>query len=248
MSRRHFHARVVLLDWDGTLLNSYAADVRAYLAMFRALKIEWGIPELERRYSPDWYQVYRAAKVPRARWAEADRLWRKTYLAERPALLPGARAALRALKQRFVLGLVTSGSGGRVRPQLRRFGLTDYFSVCVCSEDTPRKKPHPAPLQRAIKHLGARPRGVRVCGRRPAGRRNGAADRRARDRSARPLPHGRGPARRTPGPASHVCSRRASIPAGAGIGIGYEYMLREKRRKRRAAPDISFVGAKAPTP
>ena len=150
------HAREVLLDWDGTLLNSYAADVRAYLAMFRALEIEWGTPELERHYSPDWYQVYRAAKVPRARWAEADLLWRKAYLAERPALLPGARAALRALKQRFVLGLVTSGSGGRVRPQLREFGLADCFSVCVCSEDTPRKKPHPAPLQRALKHLGAR--------------------------------------------------------------------------------------------
>jgi Haloacid dehalogenase-like hydrolase len=113
VSRRHFHARVVLLDWDGTLLDSYAADVRAYLAMFRALEIEWGIPELESHYSPDWYQVYRAAKVPRARWEEADRLWRKAYLAERPALLPGARAALRALKQRFVLGLVTSGSGGQ---------------------------------------------------------------------------------------------------------------------------------------
>jgi HAD superfamily hydrolase (TIGR01509 family) len=156
VSRRQFHARVVLLDWDGTLLNSYTADARAYLAMFRALEIEWGIPELERHYSPDWYQVYRAAKVPRARWAEANRLWRKAYLAERPSLLPGARAALRALKQRFVLGLVTSGSGGRVRPQLRGFGLADYFSVCVCSEDTPRKKPHPAPLQRALKHLGAK--------------------------------------------------------------------------------------------
>jgi HAD superfamily hydrolase (TIGR01509 family) len=156
VSQRQFHARVVLLDWDGTLLNSYAADVRAYLAMFRALEIEWGVTELERHYSPDWYQVYRAAKVPRPRWAEADRLWRKAYLAERPRLLPGARTALRALRQRFVLGLVTSGSGGRVRPQVRRFGLADHFSVCVCSEDTARKKPHPAPLQRALKRLGAK--------------------------------------------------------------------------------------------
>jgi len=36
------HARVVLLDWDGTQLDSYAADFRAFMAMFRALEIEWG--------------------------------------------------------------------------------------------------------------------------------------------------------------------------------------------------------------
>jgi beta-phosphoglucomutase-like phosphatase (HAD superfamily) len=72
VSRRQFYARVVLLDWDGTLLNSYTADSRAYLAMFRALEIKWGLAELKRHYSPDWYQVYRAAKLPRARSGRAS--------------------------------------------------------------------------------------------------------------------------------------------------------------------------------
>jgi len=157
MSHKRFHARVVLLDWDGTLLNSYAADARAYLAMFRALEIKWGLAELEKHYSPDWYQVYRAANLPRARWAEANRLWRAAYFAERPPLLPGARAVIRALGKSFTLGIVTGGSGDRVRPQIRAFGLTEYFSACVCSEDAPRKKPHPAPLQRALKRLRADP-------------------------------------------------------------------------------------------
>ena len=44
-----------------------------------------------------------------------------------------------------------------MRPQIRAFGLADYFSACVCSEDAPRKKPHPAPLQRALKRLRAEP-------------------------------------------------------------------------------------------
>lgn len=155
---KRFRARVVLLDWDGTLLNSYAADARAYLAMFRALDIEWGLAELERHYSPDWYQVYRAAKLPRARWAEANRLWRAAYLAQRPHLLPGARRVIRALGKNFTLGIVTGGSGDRVRPQIRAFGLADHFSACVCSEDAPRKKPHPAPLKRALRRLRAEPR------------------------------------------------------------------------------------------
>lgn len=125
--------------------------------MFRALEIEWGLAELEKHYSPDWYQVYRAAKVPRARWAEANRLWRAAYLAERPRLLPGARSVIRALGKDFTLAIVTGGSGDRVRPQLRAFGLAGHFSVCVCSEDAPRKKPHPAPLQRALERLRAEP-------------------------------------------------------------------------------------------
>ncbi|MGC2331435.1 MAG: HAD family hydrolase [Candidatus Acidiferrales bacterium] len=157
MSRRKFYARVVLLDWDGTLLNSYAADSRAYLAMFRALEIRWGLAELKRHYSPDWYQVYRAAKLPRARWAEANRLWRAAYFAEQPPLLPGARAVIRALRESFTLGIVTGGSGDRVWPQIRAFGLADYFSACVCSEDAPRKKPHPAPIERALQRLRAQP-------------------------------------------------------------------------------------------
>ena len=155
MNRAPIRTRVVLLDWDGTLLDSYAADQRAYLAMFRGLGIEWSPREIDRHYSPDWYRVYRAAKIPRVHWDRADRLWRAAYRAERPPLLAGARAALRLLRRRFELGMVTAGSRERVRRQLREFGLRDHFSACVFSEDTRRKKPHPAPLELALERLGA---------------------------------------------------------------------------------------------
>lgn len=155
VTQRPFRARVVLLDWDGTLLDSYAADARAYLAMFRALEIEWGLAELERHYSPDWYQVYRAARIPRSKWALADRLWRSAYSSERPSLLPGARTVIRQLERSFTLGIVTGGSRGRVRRQLRELRLRHHFSTCVYSEDVSRKKPHPAPLELALKRLRA---------------------------------------------------------------------------------------------
>jgi HAD superfamily hydrolase (TIGR01509 family) len=152
-----FPARVVLFDWDGTLLNSYAADLRAYLAMFRALEIDWGVDELKRCYCPDWYQVYRAARIPRSQWHRANRLWRRAYSAERPLLLPGVRAAIRHLGRTFQLGIVTSGSCGRVRKQLREFQLRPHFTACVYSEDVSRRKPHPAALHLALKRLRARP-------------------------------------------------------------------------------------------
>ena len=150
-------ARVILFDWDGTLLNSYASDTRAYLAMFRALEIDWTIREIEQHYSPNWYRVYQAARIPRAKWAQADRLWRKAYSAENPALLPGARNILRVLARKYRLGLVTSGSRNRVRVQIRRFEFASYFQACIYSEDAPKKKPHPAPLQLALARLKARP-------------------------------------------------------------------------------------------
>jgi HAD superfamily hydrolase (TIGR01509 family) len=152
-----FRPRVVLFDWDGTLLNSYAADTAAYLAMFRALEIEWKIEQLEKHYSPDWYKVYRAAGVPRVKWTHADQLWRTAYSAERPALLPGARTVVRSLARKFTLAIVTSGSRDRVRRQIDEFGFTNHFATLVCGEDTQRKKPHPAPLRLAMRQLRAKP-------------------------------------------------------------------------------------------
>lgn len=157
MRHKQFPARAVLFDWDGTLLNSYASDTRAYLTMFRAMGVDWGVAELTRHYSPDWYRVYRAARIPRTKWDEADRLWTLAYAKENPELLPGARRIVQTLARDFALAIVTSGNRKRVRQQLRDFELADYFSACVCSEDVARKKPHPAPLNLALERLGAEP-------------------------------------------------------------------------------------------
>src|ERR1700728_246488 len=115
--------RAVLFDWDGTLLDSYQADARAYLQMFRALGIPWGLQELERHYSPNWHQVYRAAGLAQESWGEADLVWRACYRDHPPVLQHGADRVVHRLARSYRLGLVTSGSGVRVRTQLRAFGL-----------------------------------------------------------------------------------------------------------------------------
>ncbi len=150
MLPRTLRLRGVLLDWDGTLLNSYRADAHAYLEMFRVLGIDWGLKELKKCYSPNWYNVYRAARIPRSRWDEADRLWRRYYRYDDARLFPGARGALAALGRKYVLGLVTSGSRERVRRQLRKLGVGGCFAARVFSEDAARRKPHPAPLRLAL--------------------------------------------------------------------------------------------------
>lgn len=143
----------VLFDWDGTLIDSYHADASAYMAMFKEMGISWGLEELEKNYSPNWYHVYRAAGLPRKRWDDADRSWRSHYAKHKPKLISGARRVLARLGGAHRLGLVTSGDRDRVHRQLREFRLTGLFAARVCSGDTLRKKPHPEPLRMALSQM-----------------------------------------------------------------------------------------------
>jgi HAD superfamily hydrolase (TIGR01509 family) len=148
----------VLFDWDGTLLDSFEADAQAYFHMFAALGMTWSMAELKLHYSPNWHRVYRAARLPLAKWDEADRLWMRFYRKHQPRMQPGARQVLRSLEQRFTLALVSSGSRARVRRQLREHGVAAMFRAKVCSEDSPRRKPHPAPLRMALDRLRIAPK------------------------------------------------------------------------------------------
>jgi HAD superfamily hydrolase (TIGR01509 family) len=147
----------ILFDWDGTLVNSYAADSAAYLAMFADMQIPWTLADLETHYSPNWYKVYKAANLPRGKYDAADRLWRQHYAKHNPRLLPGARRILAKLARTHALGLVTSGDRDRVHRQLRDFNLWQHFATRVCSGDTRLRKPHPAPLRLALRHMRLRP-------------------------------------------------------------------------------------------
>ena len=149
--------RGVLFDWDGTLIDSYHADSQAYLAMFRELGSNWGIKDLEKHYSPDWYTVYRAAGIPEKRWGDADRLWRAYYAKHPSHLVTGARQVLRRLAQRHTLGLVTSGDRDRVTRQVRKYALTRMFRAGVCGGETEEMIPHPAPLRLALRQLNMQP-------------------------------------------------------------------------------------------
>ncbi len=154
VAARNNQIRGVLFDWDGTLLDSYHADSSAYLAMFTDMGIPWGLEELSQHYSPNWYDVYRAAGLAPHRWDAADASWRKQYANHRPKLIVGARKVLSSVGRRFQLGLVTSGDRDRVLRQLREFKLTGLFRARVCSGDTRHKKPHPEPLRFALQCIG----------------------------------------------------------------------------------------------
>jgi HAD superfamily hydrolase (TIGR01549 family) len=146
--------RAVLFDWDGTLLDSAEAGLRSYVRLFASFGIPYDRVRFAETYSPDWYRTYEKVGLPRERWREADAAWLEIYASEACGLVEGAVDALDRLEKGGIsTGLVTSGSGGRVRRELANLGIESRFRVVVCSEDVARRKPDPQALLLGLERL-----------------------------------------------------------------------------------------------
>src|SRR5262249_49134054 len=97
-----------------------------------------------------------AARLPKHKWDAADAAWRKNYAAQKPKLIAGARRILKNIGTKHHLGLVTSGDRDRVHRQLKDFELWHTFVARVCGGDTDERKPHPAPLNLALRRMRLR--------------------------------------------------------------------------------------------
>lgn len=75
--------------------------------------------------------------------------------ATRSTVYEGVLPALQWLKDNgYQLGCVTNKAAAFTLPLLKQKGLDTYFSVIVSGDTCAYKKPHPAPLEFALKQLG----------------------------------------------------------------------------------------------
>ena len=72
-------------------------------------------------------------------------------------LVAGAEGALRDLRVRYRLGLVTTRDRASSMRFLKRYGLEDLFDAIICREDVRRLKPHPEPIFKAAEVMGITP-------------------------------------------------------------------------------------------
>ena len=70
------------------------------------------------------------------------------------SMVPGVDDALRELRVRYQLGLVTTRDTHSTRRFLDQHDLTGLFDAIVCREDVRRLKPHPEPIFKAADSLG----------------------------------------------------------------------------------------------
>ena len=83
----------------------------------------------------------------------------------RSHLYEGVMDGLEYLKSKhYRLGCVTNKARSFTMPLLSELGITDFFAVFVCGDDTERKKPDPMPLLYAAEQLQIEPQHALMIG------------------------------------------------------------------------------------
>lgn len=151
------HPKVILLDWDGTLANVYpitSAAINAARA-FRGnpplseedMQIQWGWP-LEKVF-PDPIDQ------------DQFKAHHRRISLETPAPpMAGAHELieyLQTLRARGIyVGIISNKPHHLIEEDCTRFGWNNSFDTIIGSDDTPKRKPHPAALESALTHYPAK--------------------------------------------------------------------------------------------
>jgi phosphoglycolate phosphatase len=168
--REEFAARAVLLDLDGTLLDTALDLHAAACAMLRDLGrpelpvaairayVGRGIPNLVKRVLAG---ALEAADDPAPPMPEALASFRKHYARENgrnASPFPGVMQGLATLKAKgFPLAVITNKAEAFTRPLLHSTGLAPFFDCVVSGDVLPRAKPDAMPLVWACGRLDVSP-------------------------------------------------------------------------------------------
>lgn len=153
----------LLFDLDGTILDTTELIMQSFFHAFReGLGEEVSRAELMEHFGRPLEAQFRLMR-PALSNADVVRLidiYRQHNHREHDgwvSVIPGASEVLRELARDHQMAIVTSKRLDMAERGLRQFGLWDLFTVVVHMESTPQHKPHPAPVEKALKALGASP-------------------------------------------------------------------------------------------
>lgn len=164
-----FRARAVLIDLDGTLVDSaqdLAAAANAMLAEYGrdALDLDTvrsyvgrGIANLVQRCFGSEPPAEGALAAFRRHYGQTNGRQARVY----PGVIEGLRA-MQALG--LPLACVTNKAAAFVPPLLTATGLDGFFDCLVCGDTVPRVKPDPLPLLHACEHFGVAPQEALMIG------------------------------------------------------------------------------------
>lgn len=155
--------RLLVFDWDGTLVDSQARIVAAARAAFTDLAlpvpadaairdiIGLSLDEALKVLCPD------GDAALHRRFIEHYRRHFVTGTSERVNLFPGVGATLHGLRERgHLLAVATGKSRAGLERELQETGLGPMFHASRCADET-RSKPHPQMLEELMRELGPQP-------------------------------------------------------------------------------------------
>ncbi len=182
--RADTHARStagVLFDLDGTLIDSRHAIIAAYRATFEN---ELGQPLPAELEDPSAIMAPRPPEIF-AKWSDRDphaleAAYGRYYLTDtfrRVTAYPGLHTTLKSLvDKRIAIGIVTNKRKLRAYADLDHVGIDPgLFATVVAADDTPERKPHPAPILLGLQRAGMDAEGTWYVGDGPQDILSGAA-------------------------------------------------------------------------
>jgi phosphoglycolate phosphatase len=149
--------RVILFDWDNTLVDSWTTIHEALNAVMAAMeKPLWSLRETKQRVRLSLRESF-----PRhfgERWEEAREIYLSVFRAihlDRLCPLPGRGDLLRDLAANGIfLGIVSNKTGALLRREAERIGWSELFGSVVGAGDAAADKPNAAPVALALQPSG----------------------------------------------------------------------------------------------
>jgi phosphoglycolate phosphatase len=152
--------RLLVFDWDGTIIDSARTIAQCIRLAARDLGLE--VPSMEQAQHVIGLGLHDAlrAAVPALaaeRTAEFVARYREHFraLEDEMALFGGMRELVQSLSARRVLGIATGKSRRGLDRALEASGLRPYFSASRCADET-EPKPAPAMLRELMRELDVR--------------------------------------------------------------------------------------------
>jgi phosphoglycolate phosphatase len=154
--------RLIVFDWDGTLMDSEAQIVACLHAAIEDLALDPLADEVVRnviglglREAIDTLVPGRDADFHQAFVAHYRRHW---FASDGSSLFDGVRETLEICRQQgFLLGVATGKSRRGLDRVLSETGLREFFDATRCADEAP-SKPHPQMLHDVMEQLDVLPR------------------------------------------------------------------------------------------
>lgn len=160
MKKRKFKVKGIILDLDGTIVDSREAYVEAAKAAFAAIgqeKVDIKIAtEIPRRLEQNLSINNMIKENDAQKFLDA---YLKSYYrvtATKTKLIPNVSETLKKLSQKAKLALITMRHvpKEKVIEELQKFGLVKYFQLVTTALDTFQPKPSPEALTKCARQLG----------------------------------------------------------------------------------------------
>lgn len=151
--------RLLVFDWDGTIIDSASAIVDCICAAARDTGIE--VPPRERAAHTIGLGLHDALRfavpeLPAERYPDFVAHYRRHFLARQDSmqLFSGMRELLDDLSKKHLLAIATGKSRRGLDRALETGDLKAYFKASRCADET-NPKPHPAMLLELMDELNA---------------------------------------------------------------------------------------------